>query len=122
LKRLLSIAALAALTAVAACAPAARFEWGAYEPALYAYSQNPENREAYRTALERAIEAGRKRDAVAPGLLAELGYLHLQAGETAQALVLFKEERTRFPESAVFMDRVIVRISGDAAVAGGGAQ
>ncbi len=116
------MAALMTLTGLAACAPAARFEWGAYEPALYAYAPNPENREAYRIALERAIEAGRKRDAVAPGLLAELGYLHLQAGETAQALTLFQEERARFPESAVFMDRVIVGLGGQAAVAGGEAQ
>ncbi|QBQ48831.1 DUF4810 domain-containing protein [Brevundimonas naejangsanensis] len=122
MKRLMMMAAVMALTGVAACAPATRFEWGAYEPALYAYAQNPENREAYRTALERAIEAGRERDAVAPGLLAELGYLHLQAGETAQALTLFQEERARFPESAVFMDRVIVGLGGQAAVAGGEAQ
>ncbi len=120
MRRLVSLAALAALMAVAACAPTSRFEWGAYEPALYAYSQSPERRDVYQTALEQAIERGRARDAVAPGLLAELGYLHLEAGDAATALKLFQEERTRFPESAQFMDRIIQKIDGGTAMAGGG--
>ncbi len=119
IRRLISLAALTAAIATAACAPTTLFEWGNYEPALYAYSQNPENRGVYQEALERAIERGRARNAVAPGLLAELGYLHMEAGETAEALRYFQEERTRFPESSGLMDRVISRLNGGAAAAGG---
>ncbi|WP_339930690.1 DUF4810 domain-containing protein [uncultured Brevundimonas sp.] len=119
IRRLFTLAAVTAAVAASACAPTSLFEWGNYEPALYAYSQNPENRGVYKDALEKAIEKGRARDAVAPGLLAELGYLHLEDGNTTEALRYFQEERARFPESAGLMDRVIARLNGGAAVSGG---
>lgn len=118
-RKLALLAALASAAFISACAPTTRFEWGAYEQALYAYSQNPENRGVYKTALENAIELGRVRDAVAPGLLAELGYLYLEEGNTVEALKYFREERSRFPESAVLMDRVITQLGGSASLTGG---
>lgn len=111
-RKIVTLVAIVAGLAATACAPTTRFEWGAYEQALYSYSQNAENRTVYKLALERAIEQGRTRNAVAPGLLAELGYLHLQDGNTDEALRYFREERTRFPESAVFMDQLIARLGG----------
>jgi hypothetical protein len=118
IRRIFLVAGLIGATSTAACAPTTLFEWGNYEPALYAYTQNPENRGVYKEALEKAIERGRARNAVAPGLLAELGYLHMEAGETAEALRYFQEERRRFPESAGLMDRVITRLGGAAAATG----
>jgi len=115
----LPIAVLGLALATSACAPTTLFEWGNYEPALYAYAQNPENRGVYKEALEKAIQRGRDRNAVAPGLLAELGYLHMEAGEHAEALALFEEERTRFPESAGLMNRVIAGLNGGASASGG---
>ena len=115
----LNLAFIAVAAALTACAPTTLFEWGNYEPALYAYAQNPERRDVYVEALEKAIKRGRDRDAVAPGLLAELGYLHLEAGDTAEALRYFQEERERFPESAVLMNRVITRLNGGGAASGG---
>jgi len=111
-RRILLIAGLAGTLGMTACAPATLFEWGNYEPALYAYAQNPENRQLYQEALEQAIKRGLERDALAPGLMAELGYLHLEAGNTAEALRYFEEERARFPESAKLMDRMIEGLSG----------
>ncbi|MFK4059593.1 DUF4810 domain-containing protein [Brevundimonas sp. NPDC046655] len=101
---------------------AARCAWPdapGYEQALYAYTQNPESRSVYKTSLEQAIELGQKRNAVAPGLHAELGYLYLEEGERAAALQHFQQERALFPESARFMDRVINQIEPSQAVAGG---
>lgn len=115
----LTVAVVALAMAASACAPTTLFEWGNYEPALYAYTQNPENRAVYQEALEGAIKRGRDRNAVAPGLLAELGYLHMEAGETAEALRCFQEERERFPESAKLMDRVIAGLNGGPAASGG---
>ena len=115
----LPLAILAVALGASACAPTTLFEWGSYEPALYAYAQNPENRGTYKEALEKAIQRGRDRNAVAPGLLAELGYLHMEAGEKAEAIALFEEERTRFPESAVLMNRVIAGLNGGASASGG---
>tara|TARA_R100000149_G_scaffold63868_4_gene35304 strand:- start:6046 stop:6393 length:348 start_codon:yes stop_codon:yes gene_type:complete len=112
------IATVAGTLGTAACAPATLFEWGNYESALYAYSQNPENRQLYQESLEVAIERGLERGALAPGLMAELGYLHLEAGNTAEALRYFQEERSRFPESAKLMDRMIDGLSGTGAARG----
>lgn len=119
IRKIVLIAALAGAAALTACAPTSRFEWGSYEQALYAYSENPENRGVYKEALERAIERGRARNAVAPGLLAELGYLYLEEGNSAEAMRYFREERTLFPESAGLMDRVITQLGGSASAAGG---
>lgn len=119
IRKFLIVAAAGAILTVAACAPATRFEWGAYEQALYAYTQNPESRSVYKTSLEQAIDRGQKRNAVAPGLHAELGYLYLEEGERAAALQHFQLERALFPESARFMDRVINQIEPSKAVAGG---
>jgi hypothetical protein len=116
----ISAVALSAVCAVlSACAPATRFEWGGYEQALYAYAQNPENRSVYRTSLEQAIERGERRDAVAPGMYAELGYLDLEDGQGERAIQNFRRERALFPESAVFMDRVIRQLGGTPAESGG---
>lgn len=42
-----------------------------------------------------------------PGIYAEYGYLQLQQGKTASAVELFKQEESHWPESKVFMDRMI---------------
>ena len=118
-RKVLTLAAIGAAMAVTACAPTTRFEWGAYEQALYAYTQNPESRSVYKTSLEQAIDRGQKRNAVAPGMHAELGYLYLEEGDSAAALQHFQQERALFPESARFMDRVISQIEPSKAVAGG---
>jgi len=121
IRKLLTCAATAAAlcSVLSACAPTSRFEWGGYEQALYAYTQNPENRGVYKTSLEQAIERGKRRDAVAPGMYAELGYLYLEEGEADLAVQNFQQERALFPESAVFMDRVIQQLGKTPTAAGG---
>ena len=108
------VAALAGLT-LAACATPSRFEWGGYEPALYAYAKHPEVRPQYRVTLEKAIAEGRRTNRLAPGLLAELGYLALEDGDSAQAVRMFEEEMTAFPESRAFLTGVVTRAKGGSA-------
>jgi hypothetical protein len=109
---ILGIAALALL--LSACATPSRFEWGGYEGALYSYAKKPELRPQYRTALEKAVEQGRKTNRLAPGLLAELGYLALEDGDIATAVPLFEEEMRTFPESRGFLQGVVARAKGGA--------
>jgi hypothetical protein len=45
--------------------------------------------------------------AVPPGIYAEYGYLQLQQGKNLTAVDLFKQEESHWPESKVFMDRMI---------------
>lgn len=104
---ILGIGAVALL--LSACATPSRFEWGGYEGALYSYAKKPDLRPQYRTALERAIEQGRKTNRLAPGLLAELGYLALEDGDVATAVPLFEEEMRAFPESRAFLQGVVAR-------------
>lgn len=112
MRKIILVGLLCAGAGLAACAPTSRFEWGAYDTALYAYAKKPEAREAYRTALVAAIERGRASNRIAPGLLAELGYLHLEDGQQAAAIKCFEEEMSLFPESAPFMSGVIARLTG----------
>jgi hypothetical protein len=84
-----------------------KFYWGTYEHSLYVYSKKPDQREEYRSSLEKAIEQGRTTNSMAPGLLAELGYLYLEDGDSDKAITLFQEEMTRFPESKVFLTAVV---------------
>lgn len=98
------------LLAVSACAPTPRFEWGNYEMALYRYHKQPAQREAYRIALQAAIDRGRASNRIAPGLYAELGYLRLEDGDAPAAISLFEQERQLFPESAALMTRLIEQL------------
>jgi hypothetical protein len=104
------IAALVAgFACLCACAPTGRFEWGGYEGALFAYTKHPEARENYRQALKRAVEAGKADHRLAPGLLAELGFLSLEDGDSAAAESYFTAEMAAFPESSQFLKGVIAR-------------
>jgi hypothetical protein len=96
-----------AATIIVSCAPQPRFEWGAYDQSLYLYSKNPAAKENYVKALEQAIARGKARNALAPGLQAELGYIRLEAGDVSAAVALFEAEAARFPESAAYMRKVI---------------
>lgn len=97
---------------LAACATPPRFEFGAYEPTLYAYYKKPEMADKYGAALEKAIEKGEKSDRLAPGMYAELGYLRLRQGDQSAAIQMFESEAAAFPESAFFMKRVVDRLTG----------
>ena len=92
--------------ALSACAPRTRFEWGTYEPSLYAYYKNPSAQAEDEAALVKAIAAGRKSNKVAPGLYAELGYLKLEEGNVSEAQTNFDQEMRLFPESQFFLSNV----------------
>jgi hypothetical protein len=117
MRKIALAASIASISFLSACAPASRFEWGNYEMALYAYAKNPAARDTYRQALVTAIEQGRSTDRIAPGLLAELGYLYLEDGDRSQAVRYFEEEMRLFPESAPFLTRVIARVNAGASSA-----
>ncbi len=107
-----AILAVAATLLLSACATPSRFEWGAYEGALYAYAKKPDTRPGYRTALVKAIAEGRITNRLAPGLLAELGYITLEDGDASGAIILFEEEMQAFPESRPFLQAIVLRARG----------
>lgn len=97
----------ASLLSACATQPQPKFYWGDYEHALYVYAKKPDQRAHYKDALQKAVDEGRAKNTVAPGLLSELGYLYLEDGDADKAIALFQEEMKRFPESRVFLTSVI---------------
>jgi hypothetical protein len=85
-----------------------RYGWGTYDPSLYAYYKDPTKEAALAESLEAIISTADSHHApVPPGIYAEYGYLQLQGGKTLAAVDLFKQEESHWPESKVFMDRMI---------------
>jgi hypothetical protein len=89
------------------------YQWGSYEEQIYAmYSDTGKvSIEEQLNNLERDYQVARAADKpVPPGYHAQVGYLYFQLGKTDQALQSFETEKTLFPESTVYMDRLIARI------------
>jgi hypothetical protein len=108
-KRILTgIVALSAFLLVGCATNHDKYAWGSYDPALYAYYKSPAKVDQLAATLHDTIsDSDAKNVPVAPGLRAEYGYLLLQQGNSAQAVVYFQAEEQHWPESMVFMDRMI---------------
>ncbi len=63
-------------------------------------------------SIERTIERAEQSRSgrVAPGMYANLGHIYLQNGKPEQAITVFTKEKTFYPESIHFMDRMIKKI------------
>ncbi len=107
---ILSIINLFVLSACANQTPP-RFHWGKYPNSLYKYYKNPEKRPQYLEAVEKAVDKGRQENRLAPGLLAELGYLKLEENKIDEVIDLFNEEMQIFPESRFYLSNIIKRIN-----------
>jgi hypothetical protein len=85
-----------------------RYDWGSYDPSLYAFYKDPTKEAALAESLAAIISTADSDHAlVPPGIYAEYGYLQLQAGKNVAAVGLFKQEEAHWPESKIFMDRMI---------------
>jgi hypothetical protein len=85
-----------------------KYDWGEYDPSLYAYYKDPAKATQLSETLQAVIRtADSKHALVPPGIYAEYGYMQLQQGKSTEAVQLFRQEETHWPESKVFMDRMI---------------
>lgn len=92
------------------CASRSIYSWGNYENQVYLMYAKPDKAtaELQVAKLEEDFEKARsKNKQVHPGFHAHLGYLYYQLGKVDQARAEFQAEKTAFPESAVFMDRML---------------
>ena len=104
---------LAAILVGCAHRPPALYQWGSYEDQIYAMYTDPGKvpLEDQLHALESDYQSMRdSSESAPPGFHAHLGYLYFQTGNIDQALQSFATEKSLFPESTVFMDRLIARI------------
>ncbi|HEY7139890.1 MAG TPA: DUF4810 domain-containing protein [Methylomirabilota bacterium] len=108
------LAALLGLLALSAgCAPSTLYHWGKYEAVIYATYAAPGSVPPERQIelLEQDYQQARSANQpVPPGFHAYLGALYYAVGRADQARQEFETEKASFPESAVFMDRLLARL------------
>lgn len=93
------------------CAAPTLYTWGHYEELIYvSYAApgklSPEMQVAKLEEDYQKARATNKR--MPPGWHAQLGYLYFQLGKMDQAHQEFLTEKAEFPESAVFIDRLLI--------------
>jgi hypothetical protein len=108
--------ALAAATAVLLTGCATQkplYTWGSYEELIYASYSEPGRMppEQQIEVLEKDYQKVRATNSrVPPGWHAHLGYLYAAIGKADQAQQEFRTEKAEFPESAVFVDRLLANM------------
>jgi hypothetical protein len=97
------------------CAAPGLYSWGHYEAVVYATYAKPGSVPPERQIelLEQDYQKARSENKpVPPGFHAHLGYLYYQIGRLDEARREFETEKARFPESVVFIDRLLARLGG----------
>lgn len=86
------------------------YSWGGYSSTLYAYKKAPseETMKAHKEALLSIMDESKKENLrVPPGVYCEYGYILLKEGKKDEAMRFLNLERETYPESAVFIERLI---------------
>jgi len=83
------------------------YRWGRYQDTVYMYL-NGGSLESQISIMEKDLQKIVSGTVPAPpGFYAHLGMLHSETGNPLRAVECFTEEKTLFPESAAFMDRLL---------------
>lgn len=109
------LAGLAAASVVlTGCQSPDTYYWGHYENLVYVMYAKPdkvppqEQAEVMEADLQKAIAANKP---LPPGFHAHLGYVYFELGKLDLAQREFEAEKKQFPESAVFMDRMLAGLT-----------
>lgn len=111
MKKILLIAGGALL--LGSCAPKTLYNWGDYQDASYRYVKNgtDENAADLTKAYQYMVDKPTgTRGVVAPGIYADYGYMLFKQGKIEEALKFMKMEIGLYPESTVFVGRIIKQI------------
>lgn len=107
--------AIAAALLISGCATQPKlYAWGRYEDLIYAAYSNPGSMPPERQveALEQDFQQARAANRrPPPGWHAHLGFLYSELGKPDQARQELQTEKAEFPESAVFVDRLLANLS-----------
>ncbi len=101
---------IAAVFLLAGCRSPDIYYWGNYEKIIYGMYAHPDKvpPEAQVQKMEEDMhKAVSVNKPLPPGFHAHLGYVFSQLGKADLARQEFENEKRQFPESAVFMDRLL---------------
>lgn len=105
---------VAVVVLLAGCTtPQTLYYWGHYEDLVYAMYRSPDKvpPELQIEQMEQDVQRARSVDKpLPPGFHAHLGYLYYQVGKADAARQELETEKAQFPESAVFMDRLLAKL------------
>lgn len=110
-----SILSWVLLGAGCASQPRPLYDWGDYQTLIYKMYVRPgeatpaEQVGQLTQDIEKAQASGMR---VAPGIHAQLGYMAYLDGKPGMAAEQFQAERGLYPESAIFMDRLLSTMRG----------
>ncbi len=109
------LACLSLLLSVAACAPQAPagYNWGSYSNSMIAMDQDPAATSVYEQSLAKIVNG--PSGSVPPGIYAEYGYMLQKRGDNGQAEAMYMREKSAWPVSAQFMDRMTASLQSQAA-------
>lgn len=108
------LVSVAAVTLLAGCRSPDIYYWGNYENVIYGMYAHPDKvpPDAQIQIMEKdehkAVSANKP---LPPGFHAHLGYAYFQVGKLDLARQEFEAEKQQFPESAVFVDRILVNLA-----------
>lgn len=99
------------------------YSWNNYDKSSYEYLKklDEESLVAFETSLKEIIEpkprfkqsSKNEIPSIAPGICAEYGYILLKRGNKKEAIAMFKKEIILFPESKIFVDRILKKIENE---------
>lgn len=110
------LVAVSAVFLLTACSgqPKPLYNYEDYSDSYYGAKKNMTEESALvlQKSIEKAIENASESSSgrVAPGMYANLGYIHLKGGKSKEAIANFEKEKSIYPESAHFMDRMIKKV------------
>lgn len=112
MKKTILISALLCSIILSSCeTQSTLYYWRNYEKTSYNFykKQTPESTEALLATYAQMIEKQTKstRKIVPPGTYAEYGFLLIQNGKKEDGLAMLKNELNYYPESKVFVERII---------------
>jgi len=116
MKTIFAFSLLALILTGCAAAPKPLYSWGDYQERSYNYIKE-ENTKSLETLIETYEKIISKqtgsRKTVPPGIYADYGYLLYKQGKTQEGLAFLNKEIALYPESTVFISRIIKNIQNE---------
>lgn len=113
MKNKLLILVTALIIGLTSCGtPRSLYSWYNYDSNLYSYNKKRTEKEekALVEAYEKIINKQRGiRNTIPPGICAEYGFMLIEKGNISEGITYLKREVALYPESSIFINRIIAQ-------------